>query len=48
MICFKVIWDGKKNNNEIGVGIESNDKYTIIVVQYENSKSQNELQCYRF
>ena len=40
MFCFKVIWDGSKRNNEIGVGISSNNKHTIIVVQYDNSKSQ--------
>ena len=40
MFCFKVIWDGSKRNNEIGVGISSNEKHTIIVVQYDNSKSQ--------
>ena len=39
-IMFQVIWDGKKGDNKIGVGIASNDTYTIIVVQYENSKSE--------
>ena len=42
MLYFKVIWDGSKGHNEIGVGIESNDRHTIIVVQYDNSKSKNE------
>ena len=41
MKCFKVIWNGRKGKNEIGVGIQSNDNYTIIVVQYENSKSKD-------
>ena len=38
---FKIIWDGKKGKNRIGVGIKSNKKYTVIVVLYENSKSKN-------
>jgi len=39
---LQIIWDGKKGNNRIGVGIASNKKYTIVVVQYENKRRASE------
>jgi len=39
---LQVVWDGSKGDNEIGVGISSNDKHTIIVVQYDNKRDASE------
>merc|ERR1712227_55859 len=39
---LQIIWDGKKGNNKIGVGIKSNERYTIIVVHYENKRLASE------
>ena len=43
MLVFKIIWNGKKADNKIGVGIKSNEKNTIIVIHYENSKSKKSI-----
>jgi len=39
---LQIIWDGKKGDNRIGVGIRSNKEYTIVVVQYENKRLPSE------
>jgi len=39
---LQVLWNGKKGDNKIGVGIKSNERYTIIVVHYENKRLASE------